>query len=375
MGLTISRSSLPEIPNDLVSEILSRVPAKSMARFRCVSKQWSSILSFPYFTELYLTNSSARPRLLFTLHVDGRWLFFTSPQPLNLDKNSSPSLVADRHMCFPCSFEVSKVCPPVCGLICNKDTNLMICNPSTGKYVTLPDTTNESAEMKKTYFGYDPIKKQHKVLCVSIGARRHRVLTLEPGGRLLWRMVECSIPHDPQCVGICINGLLFYKAMGTRLMIVCFDVRSEKFKFISIENQGVWIQFLLRTLINYNDKLGALINDSDGMFNKRTTCIELWVLDDVDEQKWSRHLYILPPLWKNVVANDWLYIVGMTRNGEIVLTSFGLYDPFYIFYYNMKRNTIIRVKIHGIEAFKGRKIYTFIDHVEDVRLMDAIMAS
>lgn len=110
-------------------------------------------------------------------------------------------------------------------------------------------------------------------------------------------------------------------------------------------------------------------------FFRRTTCIELWVLDDVEEQKWSRHYYILPPLWETVVVENYcLRTVGMTRNGEIVLTSLGIYDPFYIFYYNIERNTITRVKIQGMEACKGRKIYTFIDHVEDVRLMEAFMA-
>ncbi|CAL9247044.1 unnamed protein product, partial [Arabidopsis halleri] len=105
------------------------------------------------------------------------------------------------------------------------------------------------------------------------------------------------------------------------------------------------------------------------MFHRATTCIEFWVLDDVEEHKWWRHYYMLPPLWVNLVENYQLYIlyiVEMARNGEIVLASLGLYDPFYIFYYNMKRKTITRIKIQGIEAFKGRYVYTFIDHIEDV---------
>ncbi|ESQ33461.1 hypothetical protein EUTSA_v10009794mg, partial [Eutrema salsugineum] len=31
------------IPMDLIPEIFSKLPAKSMARFRCVSKLWGSI--------------------------------------------------------------------------------------------------------------------------------------------------------------------------------------------------------------------------------------------------------------------------------------------------------------------------------------------
>ncbi|KAL1191310.1 putative F-box protein [Cardamine amara subsp. amara] len=58
---------LDSIPKELILEILSRLSAKSVARFCCVSKLWAFIFGGPCFTELFLTRSSARPRLLFGL--------------------------------------------------------------------------------------------------------------------------------------------------------------------------------------------------------------------------------------------------------------------------------------------------------------------
>nr|VDD32615.1 unnamed protein product [Brassica oleracea] len=56
----------PEIPFDLMIEILSRLPAKSLMRFRCVSKLWSCLIRSRYFSNLYLTVASSpwRPRPL-----------------------------------------------------------------------------------------------------------------------------------------------------------------------------------------------------------------------------------------------------------------------------------------------------------------------
>ncbi|CAF1707836.1 unnamed protein product, partial [Brassica napus] len=58
------------IPADLIVEIFSRLTAKSLSRFRCLSREWASIFCSRNFTHSFLTRSSARPRLLFTFYVD-----------------------------------------------------------------------------------------------------------------------------------------------------------------------------------------------------------------------------------------------------------------------------------------------------------------
>ncbi|EFH46970.1 hypothetical protein ARALYDRAFT_916209 [Arabidopsis lyrata subsp. lyrata] len=124
-----------------------------------------------------------------------------------------------------------------------------------------------------------------------------------------------------------------------------------------------------RALINCNGKLGVLRQDHNGCFSGTTRSLELWVLDDVKKLKWLRQIYVLPPLWKNLVANTRLNIVGMTGNGEFVFSPAVLRDPFYILYYNVEKSTIVRVIIQGIGPVSGQEIYTFIDHVEDLKRM------
>ncbi|CAL9226134.1 unnamed protein product [Arabidopsis halleri] len=51
---SISHEPIPEIPFDLVIKILTRLPAKSLMRFKSVSKLWSSFICFRNFTILHL---------------------------------------------------------------------------------------------------------------------------------------------------------------------------------------------------------------------------------------------------------------------------------------------------------------------------------
>ncbi|KAF2580859.1 hypothetical protein F2Q68_00003511 [Brassica cretica] len=96
------------LPTDLITEILSRLPAKSLARFRSVSKQWASIIDHSQFKHLFLTKSSSHPRLTFAIEEKGLWSIFSSPQQHLIphdDKasSSSSSLVVtpEFHMKFP----------------------------------------------------------------------------------------------------------------------------------------------------------------------------------------------------------------------------------------------------------------------------------
>ncbi|CDY34486.1 BnaC04g13130D [Brassica napus] len=67
ISLLTADEVLLKIPIDLIIEIFSRLPLKSIARCRCVSKRWASLLRRPHFTELFFTKSLARPQLFFRM--------------------------------------------------------------------------------------------------------------------------------------------------------------------------------------------------------------------------------------------------------------------------------------------------------------------
>ncbi|CAL9242020.1 unnamed protein product [Arabidopsis halleri] len=142
-----------------------------------------------------------------------------------------------------------------------------------------------------SYFGYDPVEKQYKVLSVtwSKGSKEYQVLTLRIG-EPSWRIIKCCRPHiyHPLHKGVCINSVLYYTCTITGLledsMIVCFDFKSEKYRFIE-EDMGTF-------------KKGDAV----------------------------------------------LHFVGVTQTNKIVLAS-SFSVPFDLFYYNMEKKTIIRLQI------------------------------
>lgn len=375
------------IPADLIFEIFSRLTAKSLSRFRCLSKEWASIFSSRVFTHSFVARSCERPRLLFTFHVDGKLFSYSTPQPPRNPDQDLSHVVVDNHITIPTRMGSFLIHRPVRGLLCpgdmwfergcNDSKMMTIFNPSTGQFKKLPAARTRRGHVR-TYLGYDPIKEEYKVLCMSVRRRtypkfseEHQVLTLGTG-KLSWRMIECSLKRYPEIGGICINGVLYYLAyqndgfgVGQNFTVICFDVSSEKFKPLEINLT------CSSTLINYKGKLGAIQFDQVGFFGGRTTSLGLMVLDDAEQHIWSKKTYVLPPFWKNlgVDAIARLNVVGMTGDSEIVFSPSILSDPFYIFYYDVERNTVVKVRVQGIDFVKNQYIYTFMDYAEDVKSM------
>ncbi|ESQ30040.1 hypothetical protein EUTSA_v10012324mg, partial [Eutrema salsugineum] len=341
-----------EIPIDLLMDIFSRVPATTIARL------WRSILIRPDFTELFLTMSRARPRLLlFTFQVKDKIFFFSSPLPQNPDDNSCLILTRYHvhHKHSPGDFSLY-FGSPLGGFICRIDKRtLFICNPVTGESISLPKIESKSLHVfTQPFLGYDPINKQFKVLCISItdASDGHQILTLE-NGNPLWRDIKCMEPHYPKSSGICIDGVLYYTAGVDPQFRVTMIIDKNSLMTSSC------------TLIDYKGKLGAL----QLTFLSPNKRLEFWLLEDAAKCSWSKNIYTFPSFTQKIVDHNGLAILGMTDNGEVVLSPYAPSVRSYIYYYNLKSNSFTRVQIHGLELFKGRRVYPSIDYVENLKLM------
>ncbi|KAJ4880858.1 F-box associated ubiquitination effector family protein [Raphanus sativus] len=377
---SVREYSVPPIPDDMLMEIFSRVPAKSIARFRCVSKFLGSILRRPDFNYLFLTKSLTRGRFLFALEVDEKLFFCSSPQPHNPNDNSS--LVATPYqtpMIFPekISFDNPST---LCRLVLPRQMRV-ICNPATGDFLTLPNVLKENilpngnpVVFERLYFGYDPIGKRFKVLCITSSRderpNTYQVLTLE-SGKLLWRMVECKFHFETtlgRTTDICINGVLYFEAkMEKSTVIVCFDVRSEKFGFINMEQKRACELDSLE-LFNYRGKLG-IHHKKDDIYGTR---LVLWVLEDARNHNWCKLDYALSPLDKEMVKHT--KFVGVTGRGEIVYSSYPFrpVNWYFLLFNNVESMTSTRVKVEGLEVEEGKKdhfINTLIGYVENLEFM------
>ncbi|WZZ46814.1 hypothetical protein YC2023_043073 [Brassica napus] len=94
------------------------------------------------------------------------------------------------------------------------------------------------------------------------------------------------------------------------------------------------------TLFNYKGKLGIQYKE-----NPCRDRLVLWVLEDAEYHKWSKHIYVFSPLDKELVKCT--EFVGMTGTGEVVYFSYS-YHPvnrYHVLFYNIERKTFTRINI------------------------------
>ncbi|KAL3648577.1 hypothetical protein CASFOL_004980 [Castilleja foliolosa] len=163
----IAPNSIPKLPDDVVIEILTRLPAKPLLKFRCVCKSWLSIISSHQFIKTHLTNSKKDPN--FTHHrIMLNWR-------ANLKHCSARSLLYEPFTeTFNTDFtsQSSKnsiwVLGSCDGLICLAidKKELILWNPTTRIFKTLPDFGVKTSFRSNFAYGlgFDKSSDDYKVV-------------------------------------------------------------------------------------------------------------------------------------------------------------------------------------------------------------------
>lgn len=345
------------LPLDLIVEILIKFPVKCIARLVFVSKRWSSLIGGKDFINLYMTRSSTRPRILFLVNRISK--------VMQLFESCSQEDPSSDHRRVDITWHQSHLLafsPPVRGLICRQcDTKVMIGNPSTGQFLTLPKVKTRRRGIY-SFLGYDPVNDIYKMLCMTVlhvrqrrGSQivsdEHQVFTL--GAKQKWRTIECKHPHlpPPLTKGICINGVVYYYAwIKSEGSLISFDVSSEEFNVIRLPED-------IRYLVNYNGKI-ALPRQSNSTLN-------LWILEDASKQDWTK-VSLLVPSWTDLVGTQRFGFKGTISTGELIFTSLHYpcsSKPFFFISYDLKENNAKKVVVGGI-GYSYASMEFYFGHVE-----------
>ncbi|AAF99791.1 T2E6.16 [Arabidopsis thaliana] len=322
--------SASSLPLDLTSEILLRLPEKSIARFRCVSKLWLSITTDPYFINLFETRSP-RPSLL-VCFIENDKLFVSSiPQHLHSLQNSK----------------------------------------SKRQLITLP-IPRLSWNNIIVFLGYDPVEGKHKVMCLPFRRSSDvcQVLTLGPAQEFSWITVKTYHKHcsDYQSSGRCIKGVVYYIAQVYHThawVLMCFDVRSEKFDMIKLH-----ADIYREILITYEGRIACV--------EKRTTkddYIALCILEDAKKDKWSSKDILAPFGHFDERLRTFFQLKGCTHDGEFIFVSSTFRKMDYILFFDPVKKTFRRFELKEIADDQARvnngdpygpifAFCAFLDHVE-----------
>ncbi|KAJ4890125.1 putative F-box protein [Raphanus sativus] len=326
---------LPELPEDVLMQILARLPAKLLMQFKCVSRLWYSIISSRYFANLFRKVASPlRERRLFMYLVDknghGDYALL-SKLIKNLKANT---FQLQEYVTIPgmggCLVNVLE------GLMCCRiGRSVRICNLTTKQHVELPivvsNISGDNSSNMWNHFGYDPIQEEYKVISLTwemaqerVVRSEYHVLVLGPGAS--WRRITQSVPphHHPCSQGVSMDGVLYYGALtgDNTFLVVSFNMSSEKFNLIKLPLHAAGTN-----LMNYGGKLAVFDCSPAHLASDRS--LDLWVLED--ESQWSnKKTFVLPISNIVVIIPGELSVQGTSREGMVMVFSKTAYSSLHL---------------------------------------------
>ncbi|KAK1367158.1 F-box domain-containing protein [Heracleum sosnowskyi] len=162
------RKVTPYLTEHLVSEILSRLPVKTLLQYRCVSKPWCSLIDSPRFAKTHLkrsiecqTNIGVVVRGCVSYSVDFDSLDNGTANAVEIDEPLK-TLLSDTGVVGTCN-----------GLHCLfkiVEADMFLWNPATRKCKKLPRAPTDFRRpfefnwSSLSGFGYDAVNDDYKVL-------------------------------------------------------------------------------------------------------------------------------------------------------------------------------------------------------------------
>ncbi|CAK8565808.1 unnamed protein product [Lathyrus sativus] len=332
------------LPDELISEVLSSLPVKSILRFKCVCKSWEFLDSDPFFIEKQLQQSQKRNMHLALIlcknSCTASYYYDRDssvvPFPLNrLLHNPSititvlPSYRLNYKRCF-------RVIGSINGLLClfdsyittstpygsrDRNTSFRLWNPATKKIsqflgnLTHPDShAYYSHEDRSNYlrfaFGYDKSTDTYKV--VAYCPNQVKIFTF---GDNVWKNIQCFpivpfyhvaiVRHTNQRVneGVYLNGTVNWLAIPNseyfwrkyeaedipridQFVIVSLDLAMETYLHLLPPSGLVEVPSILPTIAVLRDCLCF-------SYHIESTHFVIWMMMEFgDQESWTQFLKI-----------------------------------------------------------------------------------
>lgn len=337
---------LPIIPQEIIIEILSRLPVKSLVRFRCVCKSWLSLISDHQFVKKHLDNLVNDDAL-------DPWKLLIHYPKNNLKSCSLYSIFREPFgyaigLDYPWKNLARKVTVlgSCNGLVCISTLRgCYIWNPSTRESKLLPDPTFES----KTYnhvvhgFGYDCSGDDYKLVQIGCTDSENHVMIYSLRADS-WREIQ-KIPYKIQLdqSGKLVNGALHWEAGGTNeWRLVSFDLAREVFQEVSQPNYGNGDYRLFARVLG-----GCLCVLCDRAGN----CFDVWIMKEYGvKESWTKFASV--PYMPLMKALDGKRSLCFSKYG-----GFLIYSGSELVLYDVNQHTFEFPVIYGVHVWHEADIY------------------
>ncbi|KAI9117948.1 hypothetical protein K1719_011090 [Acacia pycnantha] len=339
-----------DLPDEIMEEILTRLPVKSLIRFKSVAKSWCEQIANPSFIarqfELYdSVTENSRLRLIFRWHEKPCISLISDQEPIDVE------------VPFPEKDDVSfiLVYGQCNGIFClyavygdkARRFSLILWNPGTREVKVLPASHDHSI----FGFGIDPVTKDYKVVRIGgliFEGRENPSVEVYNLGTDSWRTVDTVVPANelgfPNCRAY-LNGfyhwiIVDYNDRG----ILFFDFSKELFGRIQLPPE---IDHVLDSIVDVIDeKLACVV----APYNFFYCGFEIWVMNEYGvESSWSKKFFVAP------LCLQYGILLGFWGDDEILVDVKGQ-----LVSYNLKNTQIRRFdEIRGIH--KDFKVFDYME--------------
>ncbi|CAN6559014.1 unnamed protein product [Malus baccata var. baccata] len=386
-------------PEEIIHDILFRLPPKSLIRCTSVCKPWNSMIKSPSFIRTHLSrtidlNNQFGTHLLL--------LYCVRPLPSFSDDDLDEfpmerycslrydNLTFDEYckLEFPVAPEEELYRPNFLVLVCNGlvllgaykknlEYNFMLCNPSMRKLVTLPKFLNTRMELVYIGFGFDTVTNDYKVVKLTRAFRYddlnvfYEVYSLAGGSWSEPLSLDhiCTFNHLHKLHAF-VNGAIHW--IGERNLaggvvecfILAFDVGSDSFHRIMVPKNSRSSKPYQLSISGYGKSI-ALFRQ---YFELVDPYVEIWVMKEYGmEESWTKLTILLPP----GPERDSLYQpLCFRKSGDVVLVVFdGCEDDVYDDRYGLVSLDLVSKQFTNL-GIDGYKYYYAECYVESLVLLD-----
>ncbi|KAM0024027.1 putative F-box domain-containing protein [Helianthus debilis subsp. tardiflorus] len=296
------------IPTETMEDIFSRLPIKSILRFRSLSKPWLLRLSSPSFTKLHSTRAnrtflfisahdrSARKQHLLSASHDG------GPVTHLITLDDLSCIIEAQHLnglvYLTCVKRQTQACT-------------FVVNPSTRKIFNVPDPSSDVKDLYypriRYLFGFDESTNEHKILMIRDLSQPSREIMIFSMSTYSWRKIHAQPPvgfswdrlRFNTYQNVCVNSVVHLMLTESESFdILAFDLRTEKFSIITTP-QGVMPEIYHVALqddpyiIKVNGCIGVVCYDSV----EETNQMHIWILQDYENRVWVKETITFLEPW------------------------------------------------------------------------------
>ncbi|XP_027358597.1 F-box protein CPR1-like [Abrus precatorius] len=361
------RMRIDDLPRELVSNVLSRLPVKVLMLCKCVCKSWFDLITDPHFiTNYYVVYNNLQTQDEHLLVIRRPFLsgLKTYISVLSWNVNDPKELVSSDVLNPPYEYNSdhkywTEIMGPCNGIyFLEGNPNVMI-NPSLRQFRALPDsrfTSPHGTHSITDYagFGFDPKTNDYKVVVVKdlwlketderkLGYWTAELYSLNSNS---WRKLDDALPLPIEIWGSSrvytyVNNCCHWwgyvdESDRTEDVVLAFDMVNETFRKIKVPRIRCSSEEEFATLAPFNESatIGVIVYPVKGT-EKR---FDVWVMKDYwDQGSWVKQYSVGPVLviyklvgfygsnrflWKDSNERLVLYDSEQTRDLQV----YGKYD-------------------------------------------------